>query len=394
MLSWLILSCADDPQVETPSVNDIAKLTSSSYVLTRSAAELKLYVGASGMNLPIEHLKYDVHFYKIEYLTHYKGEDITASGIVMVPDTHEPVSVLSYQHGTIVSNSEAPSQLKTSDYELIIYQGIASAGLMVLVPDYIGFGSSAHIMHPYYVERLTASAIIDHLYGAKNLADKIDLNLDGYLYLAGYSQGGYATMAAQKYMEENSFDAFDLKASFVSSGGYDIPGMQHYFFEQTVYHQPFFLAYVAHAYHETLDLSTDLSTYFNEPYATAIPGYFDGSLPGKTINDLLNDSLHVLVNNEYLHSEANDPRFSAMNEAFSQNSLLDWTPDKRLYLYHGDADITVPYQNSVDTYHQLIANGASESVVSLTTLSDDDHGTGYFSFLEEFIGELIAMEKL
>jgi hypothetical protein len=56
-------------------------------------------------------------------------------------------------------------------------------------------------------------------------------------------------------------------------------------------------------------------------------------------------------------------------------------------MYHGLADETVPYQNSVDTYNKLLANGAATSTVTLTAL-EGTHGTA----IEPYIGQLI--EKL
>lgn len=383
-------SCSDEEVV----VEDIPiKLTSSTYAFSRSAQELKVYVDAASLDIPTDELKYDVDFYRVEYATDYKGSTITASGIIMMPDTEEPISLMSYQHGTIAANRQAPSQLANSDYELILYQGIAAAGFVVIVPDYIGFGSSVEIMHPYYVEDLTSSAIIDNIYGAINLADELERNLTNRLYLAGYSQGGYATVATHKYIEEKGIKGLQLEASFASSGGYDVKGMQEYFFEQKVYHEPFYLAYVAQAYQVTLDVDSDLTSYFNEPYASAIPGFFDGTLSGSQINAQLNDTLSVLINPDYL-SSPNDTRFASINEAFVQNSLVDWSPAVSLYLYHGDADITVPYQNSIDTYNQWIKNGASESVVTFTSLPGGTHRSGFFPYLEAFITELIELEKL
>ena len=72
--------------------------------------------------------------------------------------------------------------------------------------------------------------------------------------------------------------------------------------------------------------------------------------------------------------------------------MLDWVPTKPMFMYHGDADTTVPYQNSVDTYNHFIASGASPQVVRLKALPGADHGSGVFPYLEDFIKEALPLQ--
>jgi len=63
-----------------------------------------------------------------------------------------------------------------------------------------------------------------------------------------------------------------------------------------------------------------------------------------------------------------------------------------MFMYHGDADVTVPYDNSVITYQKLIANGASTSVLSLTPLPGKDHATGVLPYIEDFIPKMLQLK--
>ena len=386
-------SCKDDEDGPEKTVERPLTLNSSTYVFSRDPSELKLFIDASGVDLPVEKMVYKVDFYKVEYTTTYKGNEIIASGVVMLPDTREEISTVSFQHGTIAANREAPTQLPLSDYQLILYQALASSGFVTVAPDYIGFGASAGIMHPYYVEDLSASVVIDNIYAALNLADEKDLNTSERLYLAGYSQGGFVTMAIHKAIEAHGIEGLELKASFPAAGGYEIRAVQEYFFEQGIYHQPFFIAYVAQAYNETFNWDTDLSMFFNDPYAGSIPQYFDGSLSGDQINDHLNDTLSVLLNENYLNHSDTDPAYTTVNRQFEENSLLDWTPQIRMHMYHGDADFTVPYHTSVTTYNHFLEQGASASVVSFTSLPGKTHGSGIFPYVELFVDEMLLLES-
>src|SRR5258706_649854 len=365
-------------------------LVSSEKVVAYTSAELK--AAFTGISLSSQ-LVDDVVLYKITYKTKYKNQDIAASGLVGLPKTTDAVPMVSFQHGTIASHSEAPTALTTNDVELTLYAGLASLGFIVVARDLIGFGSSSALLHPYYVEEATASAVIDMIKAAKELAADQNVNFNSKLFLAGYSQGGYATMAAHKAIEQNGLTGFNLVASFPASGGYDVKAMQEYFFGLTTYDEPFYIAYVAMAYKTQYNTWTQpLSDFFNEPYASRIPGLFDGSKNGKQINTALTTSVPDLIGTDLRANINTDARYKYVVDAFNENSLTDWKPTIKMFMYHGDADTTVPYENSVITYQKLIARGASSSILSLTTLPGKDHGTGVLPYIEDFIPKMMQLK--
>lgn len=264
VISQLFPGCKED---HVKPANNF--LLSSQNILTRTAAEIRgLLTGTSLSALPTA----DVILYKITYKTSYKDQEIIASGLVALPKTTQGVPMVSFQHGTIAAHSEAPSVLPVTSQESIVYTGLASIGFIAVVPDFIGFGSSAAFLHPYYVEYPTASAIIDMIKAAKELAAEQNINFNGKLFLAGYSQGGYATMATHKSIEQNGLPGFNLIASFPAAGGYDVKAMQEYFFGLPTYREPFYIAYVALAYKTHYPGWTrPLSDFFAEPYADQNP---------------------------------------------------------------------------------------------------------------------------
>lgn len=70
-----------------------------------------------------------------------KYGQLRASGLVSVPvkaaGARNPV--LSYQHGTIFRDIEAPSNNAVASEVAVV---MASLGYIVLAPDYVGFGAS------------------------------------------------------------------------------------------------------------------------------------------------------------------------------------------------------------------------------------------------------------
>ena len=392
------VSCEDDTEVMNPdqleeeySIPNV--LIESTQLIIRSSGELKTFLGQSGLGIDTDQLIYDVSVWRITYKTIYKGDTIVASSMVFTPETTDEISTISFQHGTIADNASAPTQSSITDGSIILYSAMASGGFVTVVPDFIGFGASVDIIHPYYHEYYTATSIVNAIYASKQLADAQELNIDNELYLAGYSQGGHATMAAHKFYEEEGMEFYELKASFPASGGYDVSGFGQYFLVQETYHQPFFLGFVAMSFKTTYDFPEEMSHFFNEPYATRIPTLFDGAFSGNEINELLTTNISDYLNPNFINSSKEDIEYTFIYDLLEENSLLDWTPTIRMYMYHGNADITVPYQNSVDSYAKLIQNGASESIVTFETFEGANHGTGIAPYIESFIPEIIRLEE-
>jgi pimeloyl-ACP methyl ester carboxylesterase len=382
------VSCNDEDSAPKRVV-----LVDASKILSRTASELKVLLGSAGLDVDLNQLQYDVDLYKVTYKTTFKGSEITASGIVVLPQTTDEMGMVSFQHGTIVTQAAAPTSAPLNDTALILYSGLSSTGFITVVPDFIGFGESKVFFHPYYVEEATATAIIDNLKAAKELAAEKKVKFNKRLFLAGYSQGGYATMATHKTLEANPISGFELIASFPASGGYDVKGMQEYFFAQQTYDQPYYMAYVALSYKSYYGWNESLlGQFFQEPYGSAIPGLFNGINDSGYINSHLITAIPSLVQPNLLANIDTDDDYKFLVDAFEENSLLDWKPTIKMFMYHGDADVTVPYQNSVDTYNYFISQGVSTNVVSLKTLPGATHGTGVYPYIEDFIDKLLVLK--
>jgi hypothetical protein len=166
------------------------------------------------------------HIYKVTYVTNdaNKGDDtFNASGLLMIPysladssDNSAPWVVVS--HGTIVDNASAPTNS--------LSEGLFEAGLgfITLVPDYIGFGESyssdpATRIHPYIISDSYGSDGVNMMNAVKSILTNQGITL-GRLYLKGYSEGGYATLALQKELESNHSSSFTITASAPSAGPY------------------------------------------------------------------------------------------------------------------------------------------------------------------------------
>ena len=380
----LVISCSEKEDPVPPADED--NLVEANVTGSRTAAELRFFIQLSGRDIDPEIFAYDVDVYNVVYSTTYQDTEIEASGLVILPKTTTAVPMISFHHGTIVEQADAPSVQSKSSEQVISYTALASMGFITAVPDLIGFGKSKDIFHPYYVEEPTATAVIDLLRAAATLAEEKGVSFNSELFLAGYSQGGYATMASHKALEKNSLEGFQLIASFPGAGGYDIGALKEYFFSQETYNDPHYLAYVGMSYQSYYGEDDLVGSFFNDPYAGRIPGLFDGLHSSGDINAQLTNNVSALIKADILDG-SNLDLAGFLQEKFEENSPVDWVPQVPVYLYHGEADVTVPYENSQITYETLIDNGASESNVQLVTIPGN-HGTALEPYIVDVIGKL------
>jgi pimeloyl-ACP methyl ester carboxylesterase len=385
---FIFSSCDDDSDTPTPPANE--KLVEATLLYTASASQLKFLAQFAGFDLDVDEIKYDADVYKVTYKTTFEGAEIIASGLVALPKTGSEVGMVSFHHGTITDHDDAPSNTTETDPDALLYAALSSSGFITVIPDYLGFGSSSSILHPYYVEEYTASSVIDMLIAAKELSVEEDINFNKKLFLAGYSEGGYVTMATHKEIEEQDLDDFELIASFPAAGAYDIAGMENYLLTLDTYNDPSYVAYVIRAYQVTYDFPDALTDFFKQPYSDRIPGLFDGTKGTSEINSQLTTVLADLLQEELYENLNSNPEYAYIKDAFIENSLTDWTPTTKMFMYHGDSDVTVPYQNSVDTYDKLIANGTSTSNLTFITL-EGDHSSAIQPYVMDFVPKLWAL---
>ena len=374
-------------------VDDREKLEEFVSLGSYTIQELQALVNISGYDFPLSVIKYNVEVYKLTYFTNYKGDKVTASGIVVIPVTSDSLSMVSIHHGTIVALKDAPSVQPFFSEEIILSSILASSGFISVFPDYLGFGSSSSLRHPYYVEEFAASSVTDNLIAAKELVKIKNIMFNGKLFLTGYSQGGYVTMAVHKYIDQYGLQDFKLVASFPAAGGYDVKEMQEYLFGLQNYDDPYYIAYLLSAYKTTFGWTQPFTYFFNEPYAGKMPGLFNGALSGSQINAQLSDTIPKLVNGDLLANIDTDPKYKFIIDAMSENSLTDWIPKTPIYMYHGDADKSVPYQNSVSVYQQLLSNGASADILHLITLQGAGHSSGVEPYLDDVIQRILDLNE-
>jgi len=94
-------------------------------------------------------------------------------------------------------------------------------GYIVSAPDYIGYGESKNIPHTYEHREGLATASLDMLRAVKEAIAQEKLNWNESTYIAGYSEGGFASMSLLKKLEETAAREFTVKAASCRAGAYN-----------------------------------------------------------------------------------------------------------------------------------------------------------------------------
>ena len=316
-----------------------------------------------------------VFVYKITYNTSFEGQVKRASGLVCIPTGEGPFPILSYQNGTNTLHSNAPSV--NPDYPLyMLLECVASTGFVVVIPDYLGFGSSDNMFHPYLDKTSTVRTVFDMLRATKELTNNyLNTSINGDLYIAGYSQGGWATMQLEKEIETKYMDEFKLKASACGAGPYDLNYINEHVAGLQTYPMPYFLGYMFNSY-TNLGLSTPISDVFQEPYASDIPALYNGTLSGEEINAELTSSVSDLFTADYLDNYGADGPYAPVDSMLLANSVSAWATEIPTLIIHGMEDTFVPKEVSMNIYQNFLQEGARQEKVFWLPLPETGHTDG------------------
>ncbi|MBX7257559.1 MAG: hypothetical protein K1Y02_14460 [Candidatus Hydrogenedentes bacterium] len=338
---------------------------------TRSMLATLLWWG----NLPDPiSVEYGARLYRVQYWTRTPwGTDTIASGLVCIPKTKTPRGVVSYQHGTAVNRRLTPSAptLLESGLGTAIFAG---GGYILCAADYIGLGINTEV-HPYLHAEGTATAVVDLLKAAHAFVNSRGVAWPSSLHLAGFSQGGYSTMAAHRALETLGDPRFQVVSSAPIAGPYDLAGVTFpVFLEGNDSYLSAYLAYLAHAY--STIYSQPLNSVLTDDYAKTVPGLFDGNQDEWVVAQRLPSQPRAMFRKEFL--DAFDRGESTwFTTALAQNQVLQWSPKAPVRLYYSEHDPVVSPREAITAFSELKKRGCD---ITLIQAGEADHaGTALFA---------------
>jgi pimeloyl-ACP methyl ester carboxylesterase len=144
-----------------------------------------------------------VRLYRVTYNTvipERGNKPTVATGLVAVPDTGaSSFPMVSYQHGTVYGKQEVPSFPDQSPETQLMIAQFAGQGYVLIGADYFGLGQSAE-PEGYMVKASHQQATYDMLIAARAVLADLKIQTTK-LFLSGWSQGGFVTLAMLEKME-------------------------------------------------------------------------------------------------------------------------------------------------------------------------------------------------
>lgn len=323
------------PVVENPAGAGHFEQASLITTVSASAISTALPAGTSGTIKPL----YAVDAWRITYTTSdAQGRNIVASGLVAIPrkSGNAASPVLGYQHATIKTDAESPGNHATADEPAILF---ASLGYIVSAADYVGYGATKGTPHPYLLAAPTAASVADFLVASSRFRQTRSIADNGQLFLTGYSEGAYASMATLRRLTQNRTGALPL-ATYLGAGPYSVT--------------------------RTLNDMVDAARARNPVIGALInPGFLKhlGANDRANVRNLLlftalGDQADITFDSTFLDNFLADD--TAAIDAMS--NVYNWTPQSPLTLFHGRDDTTVSYANTELTYQAMQARGAGTLV--------------------------------
>jgi pimeloyl-ACP methyl ester carboxylesterase len=323
------------------------------------------------------------------------GKEVEASGILVIPEAPDaikaafggvyPISVVVDNHGTIFKDSEAPSNTEVSDgapnlKTAILFTG--KAGFATVMPDYLGYGASRGITHPY-IMKYSAQASIDMLNAAEKYLRDNNYTVTNDVYITGYSEGGYVAMEMAKEMQENN-TTYHIAAAAPMAGPYDVEqlGIEDLNDSKPMVF-PAFLAFLADSYSKyyNQDISkivvkpevfTNYDLFGGDYNFTAIHYYLGLTNLSKGDLGLYIPELnmtghypHELFRSDFISNFESNPS-NPLREELKENSNYAWVPQFPVNIVNCVDDEIIPYSIAYEANATMNALGAP--AVTLTPI--------------------------
>lgn len=300
-----------------------------------------------------ELLKYGNQKKVIEIVGTYPSVDgnwdsIRLSGKVVLPKEGKPKRMILVSHYTVGSNAEAPSNCFSLE-GILVQQGYG-----LIIPDYLGYGITADLVHPYLVMDLTARNVVDMYLAVRPWLEAVDRAPEKpELILMGYSQGGANTMAVQhlietEYWNENDPQRIAIHRVFAGGGPYDVKATYERFVVTDTAGYPVAVPLVVQGMIKGNKLNIQMSDMMQGWLCEKMDPWINSK---KYCTSALNTMIGTKVTHELLTKEAMDQKSDKVAElykAMNANSIIsfNWQPESPVYLMHSMDDETVPYANA------------------------------------------------
>ncbi|HEY3402052.1 MAG TPA: alpha/beta hydrolase [Ohtaekwangia sp.] len=387
------ISCGENDLDSPGQTNlEIVNLSDQWHGLESHAYSFSAHTGryrleSSGNSDLIPFVKYSVSVHRFTYQTTFKGNVVTASGAIAIPIGKQNPSIMVYHHGTMFNDDDTPSMQKhISSWGMELP---ASNGFIVFIPDYIGYGTTAEIIHPYHLYRPAVDASIDMIVAGKEFLKENNITFhDDGIFLAGFSEGGYDAFAVQKEIESNPGLNIKIKASAPGAGAYDVDYQFRVTTATDIYPGPGYMGMALSAYNDYY-FQKPLTYFFLPEFADRIPDLISGKYAEAYVHRQLPERLSLFIDPEFLEAyrSGSDPVFA---DLLNENNVNNFNVQSPTRFIHGTADAVVPFPVAEKSYHDLLEQGTSSDVLELYSFTSGHDSMKYLKLMMEWFNSMEA----
>lgn len=277
-------------------------------------------------------------------------EEITLSGKVMLPKGRKPKRLILVSHYTVGSNGEAPSNCFSLEGMLV------KQGYGLIIPDYLGYGVTAHMVHPYLVMMQTAFNVTDMYFAVRAWLEEADMLPEhDEICLMGYSQGGANTMAVEylcemAYNDPNDWFYIPIHRVFAGGGPYDVKATYERFVNTDTAGYPVAVPLVLQGMIKGNNLKVQMSDLMQPWLCNRMDEWVNSKRYSTAqINTLIGTTVtHQILTEEAMNQTS--ANVAELYKAMTENSVVsyNWEPKASVYIMHSMDDETVPYTNATN----------------------------------------------
>ena len=162
-----------------------------------------------------------VRLYRVTYasvIPERGNKPTAATGLLAIPDTKDTTfPMVSYQHGTVYGKQQVPSFAEQSSETQLMIAQFAGQGYLLFGADYFGLGLSDE-PEGYMVKASHQQASYDLLTASRSVLAQLKLG-SSKLFIAGWSQGGFVTMA---FLQKLESEGITVQAAATASAPVDV----------------------------------------------------------------------------------------------------------------------------------------------------------------------------
>ena len=280
------------------------------------------------------------------------GDTLLLSGTVILPYTRELKGIVLACHYTIGSNHEAPSLC--CPFESIF----VTKGYAVVMADYVGFGISANLTHPYLYWQSAANATVDLLQAVPNLLAHYGYTYPNQIISYGYSEGAPVALGVAQVIEQTLPD-WTLTALYAGAGPYNVAMTYDYCVQHDSVGIPCAIPMLIMGTSAGYHLNLQKEDFFQEPLLTHYEEWVESKR--YTVNEIAN-LLQSHRLSEVMTDTGRDktqPETARFYNALQQSNILGYVPHCQTYLFHSTEDDMVPFVNSEQLQNSITTNNAT-----------------------------------